>query len=123
MRTAHYQMAMCFNQPTPWRDVKLLFPRAHIEQLKYTYPAAAAYCRKEGVYFELGSMEAALDLIALSKCKTGDKGVSITPRSPSCLTPPPVRTYRKGSEELLNNSEANYDKYDDDYFTHDIDPS
>lgn len=63
-KTPHLQMCLTFNANTPWKKVKALFPRAHIERLKYDYLLACKYCKKEDRYYEYGDFMSALLLIA-----------------------------------------------------------
>lgn len=50
--TAHKQIAICFRHRICMKEVKFLFPRAHIEPLRGQYDDAVEYCRKDGNYEE-----------------------------------------------------------------------
>jgi len=62
-RTPHYQMAVCFKVKKSWKEVKAMFSRAHIEQLRYDYSLASAYCEKEGLYQHYGSLDEAKTIL------------------------------------------------------------
>lgn len=55
-RTPHLQMAFCFMKAKTFKELKAKFPRAHLEQLMYSYEDAVRYCKKEGCYHEYGDM-------------------------------------------------------------------
>lgn len=46
-RTLHLQVALCFSEKRDFANMKLLFPRAHIETLRSAYARAVRYCLKE----------------------------------------------------------------------------
>jgi hypothetical protein len=52
----HFQMAVCFVEPKGFKEVKALFPRAHIESLKNAYYKSVYYCMKEGSSEEYGDL-------------------------------------------------------------------
>lgn len=54
--TPHLQGFICFNQPKSLNQVKRLFPTAHFEEKRGTFQQAADYCKKEGNYFEAGTL-------------------------------------------------------------------
>lgn len=58
--TPHLQCAIYFRDRKSFKQVKDIFPRAHIERLKLPYVAAWFYCRKEGVFEERGSFQEAM---------------------------------------------------------------
>lgn len=51
----HLQIAIRFPSQIRWKEVKLLFPRAHIE-IARDYKASVEYCRKEGTFLEYGQI-------------------------------------------------------------------
>lgn len=51
----HLQVALRFSEKIRWKEVKLLFPRAHIE-LARDYCASVEYCKKEGSFMEFGQI-------------------------------------------------------------------
>lgn len=48
-KTPHLQMSLRFSCSTSWKEVKALFPRAHIERAR-CYEASVSYCKKEHNY-------------------------------------------------------------------------
>lgn len=100
-RTPHEQIAVCFKKKMSWKEVKNLFPRAHIEPLRYDYGLAVAYCEKEGLFIHEGSMDEAKKLIFQDLMKKasrhqpkkevvkepGDKG-AVLPVSPGSAPEP-----------------------------------
>ncbi|AXH74757.1 MAG: putative viral replication protein [Cressdnaviricota sp.] len=95
-RTPHLQCVVTFNTPQSWKDVKKMFSRAHIEQLKYDFNLAVEYCKKEGVFEEFGDFKSAQKqvltfLLDSSKVSMQGQRVSITPTVPaSPVTPSPM---------------------------------
>jgi hypothetical protein len=97
-RTRHLQICMMFRKSTPWKTVKNLFPRAHVESIKYDYLLAAAYCKKEGDFDESGDLQLAYNAYNERVAKRlkvadekGDKGVvNVTPPSPSSAVVPTI---------------------------------
>ena len=89
--TPHYQMLIVFGVYKTFKDVKALFPRAHIEALWATVDRASSYCKKDGVFKEAGSMDWAEFLLGESKLggelkdSDGGKGVVLPP--PPSLIP------------------------------------
>lgn len=58
--TPHLQCAIYFKDPKSFKEVKKIFPRAHIERLRMPYVAAWFYCKKEGVYDQKGNFDDAM---------------------------------------------------------------
>lgn len=58
-KTPHLQIALCYDRPRTFSEVKLQFPRAHIEMLEYDAHLASLYTQKAGHYEELGSLQLA----------------------------------------------------------------
>lgn len=54
--TRHLQGFVCFSQPKSLNQVKKLFPTAHFEEKRGTFQQASDYCKKDGDYFEWGSL-------------------------------------------------------------------
>lgn len=56
--TPHLQCFICYKVRTKFTTIKNQLPRAHIEQMgQYSTPEkAAAYCRKDGLSFEVGTI-------------------------------------------------------------------
>jgi len=55
-KTPHLQIAMCFHRKKTFKQMKEMFSRAHIEIVKFDFGLAAAYCKKEGIFREYGSL-------------------------------------------------------------------
>jgi hypothetical protein len=53
--TLHLQQYIYFYNPLSFREVKLLFPRSHVETAIHSPYRGVTYCQKEGDYYELGS--------------------------------------------------------------------
>lgn len=54
--TPHVQGFIYFHNPTRFATVKSIFGRAHIEHMRGSPEQAAAYCKKDGDFFEFGTM-------------------------------------------------------------------
>lgn len=52
----HYQGYVHFNKPFRFKRVKMLLPRAHLEQRRGTVLEAVNYCKKDGVFREFGEL-------------------------------------------------------------------
>ena len=59
--TPHLQCAIYFKEKKSFKEVKAIFPRAHIERLRMPYTAAWFYCRKEGIFDERGDLKEAMN--------------------------------------------------------------
>jgi len=68
-RTRHLQICLCFAKPKSWKEVKNIFPRAYIDNLRYSYVLACDYCKKEGFATVFGDMQIALETIHALKVK------------------------------------------------------
>lgn len=53
-RTPHLQCAMIFKSPKTFRQVRVLFPRAHIEPMRDRWKSAGSYCMKDGNWRSFG---------------------------------------------------------------------
>jgi hypothetical protein len=67
--TPHLQCAIYFKDPKSFKEVKKIFPRAHIERLRLPYVAAWFYCKKEGVYDQKGDFTAAMKVDTAKRLK------------------------------------------------------
>jgi len=56
-KTLHYQIFIYFVEPLSFTEVKLLFPRAHVESALHSPLRAVTYCKKENEWREIGSYE------------------------------------------------------------------
>lgn len=54
--TVHLQGYVVFKNPTTFERVKKYMPRAHIEIAKKNHAANIKYCKKDGVFWERGSL-------------------------------------------------------------------
>ncbi len=52
--TPHLQIYLCLHNRLRMRQVKILFPTAHIERMRGTPLEASSYCKKEGDFEEYG---------------------------------------------------------------------
>jgi len=53
--TPHLQGMIVFAYKIPWKDLKELFPRAHLETMR-DFTASQIYCQKEGIVSQYGSV-------------------------------------------------------------------
>jgi len=75
--TPHLQGFVCFKHQLALSSVKALFPTAHFEEKRGTFQQAADYCKKEGNYFEWGTLPmesgiagaAAMDALMQEACE------------------------------------------------------
>lgn len=91
--TPHLQIAVCFGAHTPWREVKRMFPRAHIEPLRGTYVRAVDYCLKEAraIQVQAGDLDFAKFLLGediVEANTAGGKGEVLLTPPPAALTSP-----------------------------------
>ena len=54
--TPHLQGFICFNQPKTLKALKDFFPSAHFESKRGTFVQASDYCKKDGDFFEWGTL-------------------------------------------------------------------
>jgi hypothetical protein len=71
--TPHLQCAIFFREPKSFKEVKKIFPRAHIERLRLPYVAAWFYCKKEGVFDQRGNFDDAMKLDTAARLKDPQK--------------------------------------------------
>lgn len=54
--TPHYQGFLCFSQPKSLKQLREIFDKAHYEPKRGTFQQAADYCKKDGNYYEWGTL-------------------------------------------------------------------
>lgn len=93
--TPHLQGMIVFAYKIPWKDLKELFPRAHLETMR-DFTASQIYCQKEGIVSQYGSVidaQRVFNDLKFKKLKVrgangGSCGSVTTPQPPDLLDQP-----------------------------------
>jgi len=96
--TFHYQVAVHFSKEMKWKDIKSLFPLAHIEVMKSSLLRNVSYCMKSGHFRQHGDLTRALDIESarsaslesqaiIRKGKKGKDSTTIPSLPSSCYCP------------------------------------